>query len=336
MLNQSFLPFTIIMLMVIFTFARGCGSDDVNYQNVGVGMPQQTMAYLNGEKLDLSSELDPAQVPELVKESYLQAANLKKEGKELISFVIQDISKKVAAISSIDLNNDKTPDPILIVPEGNDEQMTFSIRIPDPEKVKTYPDDPNKWQDIAENQSIEVLSVTVYPRSEGDKLAKMDVEARPNQQVYENHHHHHYHSSFMHGYFTHYMISSLFFNPYGGWYGPGFYARSGYWGSGYYGNNYSNRTVNDTRTFRKSYNKSPSNTTAMKTGSGKTVNSSLSKQKSSSVSSFKSTAIKKRQTSLASKKATGFGSSKSKSSSSSWGRSPSRSSWGGGGSRGGK
>ena len=328
------------MLVVIFLFARGCGNEEINYQNVGVGVSPTTVAYLKGEKLDLSSELDPSQVPEIIKSSYLQGAQLKKEGKELVSFVIQDVSQKIAAISSVDLDQDNTPDPILIVPEGDNEQMTFSIRVPDPSLVKSYPNTSSEWQDIADKKSIEVISVTVYPRLKGDQVERMDLEARPNQQVYESHHHH-YHNSFMHTYFTMRMIDSLFFNPYfGGWYGPGFYGRVGYYGGSYYNKNYANRSVSQTRTTRKTYAKSPATTKTMTTNSGKTVNSSFSNQNSSSVKSFKSSAIKKRNSALAVKKASGFGSSKSSSynkssskSSSFWGRSPSRSSWGGGGSR---
>lgn len=335
MLDKLFLPFTMFMLVTIFLIAKGCGGNEMSYHHVGVGVSSSTIAYLQGEKLDLSSELDPSQIPEIVKMAYLESAELKKEGKDQLAFVIQRVSQKISDISSIDLDQNQIPDPILVVPEGDKEQMTFSIRVPDPQQVKTYPNDPNSWQNIAESKSIEVLSVSVIPRLKGEQVERMDVEARPNEQVYENHHHHHYHSSFMHNYFTFRLLESLFFNPfYGGWYGPGFYARTGYYSNGYYQDHYSNRSVQQTKVSRKSYARSPASTTPLTTNTGKTVSSKLSNQKSSSVSSFKSSAIQKRNSSLAARKATGFGkTSSSKSSSSFWGRSPSRSSWGGGGSR---
>jgi hypothetical protein len=315
----------------------GCGDDEYNYGNVGVGVSKRTVAFLNGDKLDLSSELDPAQIPEIIKNSYIEAAELKKKDKELIRYVIQDISSKIAGISSIDLNKDEIPDPILIVPEGDKESMTYSIRIPDPEKVKTYPDDADAWQKIAENQSIEVLSVTVFPKKGANENVSFDVEARANEQVYERHHSNYYHSSFAHSYFTYRMMGSMFFNPYyGGWYGPGFYGRMGYYRGGYYGSYYGGRNVGTTRTTRKTYNKSSASKSAMKNSSGKSVQSKMHSQKSSGVSNFKNSAIKKRNASSA-KKASGFGSSRSsgsKSSSYGFGRSKSRSSSSSRGSRG--
>lgn len=333
---MKLISFKLLTLFFTVLLLIGCGEEEkaIDYSNLGVGVSKRTVAYLKGEKLDLSSELDPSQVPEIVKESYLEAAQLNKKGKEIIKYVIQDVSQKVASISSIDLNKDDVPDPILIVPEGNEESMTYSIRIPDPDKVKNYPDDANAWQEIAEKRSIEVLSVTVFPRVGQNKDVSFDVEARPNKQVYESHHHHHYHSSFLSTYFTYRMMSSLFFNPwYGGWYGPGFYGGMGFYSPGYYGNNYGARNVSSTKTTRRTYKKSPASANAMKTNSGKAVKSSKHNQRSSSVSNYKNSAIKKRNNAVAARKASGFGGAKKKSSSSGWGRSLNRSSYSGGGSR---
>jgi uncharacterized membrane protein YgcG len=364
MLNKSFLPATVIGLIFLFLIARGCGSSEqerLSYRDVGVGVSQYSSATVNGVELDLSADLDPSQVPAIVESAYKDGARLKKEGKELLSFVIQDVSQKVSSISTIDLNENQVPDPILIVPEGDQERMTFSIRVPDPIQVPTYPDSADGWQQVAENKAVEVMAVTVFPRLVGGKLDRFDVEAKPNQQLYESSHHHHYHGSFSSGYFTGMMMSSLFFNPYRGWYGPGFYGNMGYYNSGYYNRNYGGRSVDSTRTTRTTYKKAATSSKPMTTASGKSVSSKLSGQKSSSVSQFKSSAIAKRDTSKV-KKASGFGSSKStassstkpksswgksssssssswgksSSSSSSWGRSSGRSSWGGGGSRGGK
>ena len=357
MLNKSFLPATIIGLVFLFLIARGCGTSDqqrLSYRDVGVGVGQYTTAQIDGVQLDLTADLDPAQVPEIIKSSYMDGAKLKKEGQELLSFVIQDASQKLASISTIDLDNNNVPDPILMVPEGDSERMTFSIRVPDPSLVKTYPTEPAEWQTIAEKKAIEVVAVTVFPRLVGGKLDRFDVEAKPSQQLYDTSHHRSYHSSFMTGYFTATMMNALFFNPYGGWYGPGFYGRMGYYSPGYYNNNYGGRTTQATRTTRTTYNKATPSATNMKTNSGKAVSSSLSNQKSSAVTSYKSSAIQSRDTSRV-KKASGFGASRpaassssssskssawgkssGSSSSSSWGRSSGRSSWGGGGSRGGK
>jgi len=348
MLNKGFLPVTIISLVFVFLIARGCGSSpSMRIDDVGVGVSNRTQASIDGAVLDLTSDLDPAQVPEMVKQSYLKGAQLKKEGKDLLGFVIQDLSNSLASVSTIDLNEDKSPDPIMVIPEGNEEQMTFSIRVPDPSKVKQYPDEAQAWQDIAEKQAIEVLSVTVFPRIEGGQLSKFDVEARPSRQLYESSHRNHYHGSFSGGFFTGMLVSNLFFNPYGGWYGPGFYGRMGYYNSGYYSSNYGGRNVDNVRRTRTSYSKSTPSSSGMKTSSGKSVNSSLSNQKSGAVSSYKSSAINKRDSSRV-KRASGFGGSKTASSksgwgssqkakpTSGWGRSSGRSSWGGGGSRFGK
>jgi hypothetical protein len=181
------------------------------------------------------------------------------------------------------------------------------------------------------------------------QLKRFDVEAKPNAQVYENHPHRSYASSFMSTYFTMRMMDMMFFNPYRGWYGPGFYGNMGYYGGGYYSNQYGNRTVSNVKQTRTTYSKAKPQSTTMKTNSGKSVSSSLANQKSNSVSKYKSSAINKRNSSVV-KKASGFGaktatsskpssswgSSRTSSSSSSWGRSSGRSSWGGGGSRGGK
>ena len=371
MLNKNFLPITIVGLVFLFLIGRGCDSpkqqlevSDVgkklDVSSVGVGVSQRTTAMLNGEKLDLTSELDPAQVPEIVKMAYLEGAKLEKKDKELLTYVIQEVSTKTAAISTIDLNEDNSPDPILVVPEGDSERMTFSIRIPDPAKVTTYPDAPDEWQNLAENRALEVLAVTVYPRLNNGQLEKFDVEATPNKQLYESNHGH-YHSSFMSGFFTAHLINTMFFNPYMGWYGPGFYGRMGYYSPGYYQSNYGGRDVQTTRTTRTTYNKATPAVSSMKTNSGQSVSSSLSSQKSASVDKYKATAIQKRETATA-QKATGFGAARpssatgssssvskpsgsssssswgrsSGSSSSSWGRSSGKSSSGGGGSRGGK
>jgi hypothetical protein len=356
MLNNNFLPITVIGIVFIILMARGCGGperiDSYNSDGVGFGVSSQSSARLGEVVLDLTQELDPAQVPEIIKSSYLEGAKNKLEGKELISFVIQDASQKISSISSIDLNEDDIPDPIFIAPEGDEERMTFSVRVPDPGLLKTvsdYPNSPDGWQDVAEKKAIEVLHVTVFPRILDGELKRFDVEAKPNAQVYENHSNHSYASSFMSTYFTMRMIDMMFFNPFGGWYGPGFYGNMGYYGNGYYNNNYGGRNVNNVKSTRTTYKKSSPRSTAMKTNSGKSANSSLSSQKSSSISKYKASAISKRNSSVV-KKASGFGgkasstaktssswgSSSQKASSSSWGRSSGRSSWGGGGSRGGK
>ena len=364
MLNKNFLPITIVGLVFLFLIGRGCDSPKekldvsdagkkLDVSSVGVGVSQRTTAVLDGEKLDLTADLDPAQVPEIVKLAYLEGAKLEKKDNELLTYVIKEVSNKTAGISTIDLNEDNSPDPILVVPEGDSERMTFSIRIPDPVKVTTYPDTPDEWQSIAENRAIEVLAVTVYPRLNNGQLERFDVEAKPNKQLYESSQSS-YQSSFMSTLFTAYMINRLFFNPYMGFYGPGFYGHMGY-------ANYGGRDVQSTRTTRTTYNKATPAATSMKTNSGQSVSSSLSSQKSDSVDKFKSTAIQKRETATA-QKASGFGGTRpssatsgsssvskpaasssssswgrsSGSSSSSWGRSSGKSSSGGGGSRGGK
>ena len=72
----------------------------------------------------------------------------------------------------MDLNGDGTTDPILVIPEGDNEHMTFSIRVPDPSQVKKYPklSDASAWEDIGANKSIELVAVTAFLQIASGKL----------------------------------------------------------------------------------------------------------------------------------------------------------------------
>ena len=101
MLNKGFLPVTIISLVFVFLIARGCGSSSaMRIDDIGVGVSNRTQASIDGQVLDLTADLDPSQAPEMVKQAYLKGAKLKKEGKELLAFVIQELSNSETCLQS--------------------------------------------------------------------------------------------------------------------------------------------------------------------------------------------------------------------------------------------
>jgi len=122
-----------------------------------------------GEINDLKGALDPRIIPDMVKGYYKDGVYKRLVGQKLVEYVMQELQRGVEEISMIDLDSDGNADQIYIVPSGNHEHLFLSIRVPDPLKVRTLPNDGSRtsikiMQDIAENKSIEVVLVKVTPK----------------------------------------------------------------------------------------------------------------------------------------------------------------------------
>ena len=281
--------------------------------NVGVGVSGIVNSY--GE-IDLHKDLDASKLPDVLKEAYKAGAKQKLKGVELQSFVVRHLSQSIRDISTVDLNGDGTTDPILVIPEGDSEQMTFSIRVPDPAQVKDYPklSDASAWQDIGTNKAIELVAITAMPQIESGKMKGMNFESRPNSHFYSNSEY--YRSSFTSNLLTYMIVRDLFFRPM--WFGPGYYG----WYGGYY-SPYSVRNVHRSRSSKVSkYSSGKSSFGRMKTNSGSIPKRSKNSQMLSKKSFSASKNVRKniggkgfgRTASSRSSSRSGFGRSKSRSS----------------------
>lgn len=268
--NVILLPFIALIL-----FLGGCCSERYSSSNVGVGM--SAMLDETGE-LDISKDLDASLLPDMVSQCYKEGLQQKKDKEELQKYVVRSLSQKIREISTVDLNGDGNADPILIIPEGDSEQITFSVRVPDPKEVQEYPSlsDATAWQDIAENKAIELVAVTAVPKIQGDKVKGMEMEARPSSAFYSSSQY--YRHSFSSDLFTYMLVRDLFFRPY--WFGPSYYG----WYGGFYrpysvGSIYNARTT----TVRK-YSSGSSSYSRIRTPTGnlpsRSTNSQLASQKS--------------------------------------------------------
>lgn len=260
---------TLLPFLFLALFLSGCCSARYSTDNVGVGVSGMLDEF--GE-LDLSKDLDASLLPDLISQCYKEGLEQNKSKDELQRYVVRSLSEKIREISTIDLNGDGNTDPVLVIPEGNEEQMTFSIRVPDPAAVKKYPpfSDTSAWQDIAENKAVEVVAVTAVPRTQGGKVKSMDIESRPSSAFYSSPQY--YHRSFTSDLLTYMVVRDLFFRPY--WYGPSYYG----WYGGYYrpyrvGNVYRSRTT----TVRK-YSSGTGSYSRMRTSSGKLPSRSKNSQ----------------------------------------------------------
>ncbi|PCJ18051.1 MAG: hypothetical protein COB02_06050 [Candidatus Cloacimonadota bacterium] len=306
-----------VISLVAFTlslfFLVGCGSDRYNSGNVGVGVSGILNEY--GE-VNLKEDLDASLLPSMLSECYKEAAQQKKKGNELQSAVVRSFSQKIREISTVDLNDDGTADPILVIPEGNDEQMTFSIRVPDPNTVKTYPpfSDAAKWEDIAKNKAVELVALTAVPEvNTSGQMSGMKMEARPSNAFYSDSHNyqHNYRSNLL----TYMIMRDMFFRP--SWYGRSYYG----WYGGYYRPYSLGHVRGSRRTTVTRYSSGKSTYGRLRTSSGKIP----SRSKSSKLASKKSFSSANNVRSKA--RSGGFGkSSRSGSKSSGFGRSSSRAS----------
>jgi len=260
---------------------------------------------MSSGEIDLSEMLDVSKLPALVQAAWEEGLATKKTKEELQKIVVQKISEKVQAISTVDLNADGNADPVLVIPDGDEEQMTYSFRVPDPKDVTEYPplSDSKAWQDISESKSVELASVSVIPRAINGKVEKMDVEARPSSGFYPNQPY--YTSSFTSNLLTYMIVRDMFFRPL--WFGPSYF--------GWYGSYYRPMSVSQVASTRTvtNYSSGSSSWNRAKTDSGKIPTASKGSELASQKSFSTAKDMRAKSTTSG-----GFGRSSS-SSSSSWG-----------------
>ena len=335
---RNFKPYLIFTFCLVSILAlSGCCGSRYNTDNVGVGVSGMVDEF--GE-LDLSKDLDAALLPDMISQCYQDGLKQGKKGDDLQRFVVRSLSEKIREISTIDLNGDGNTDPVLVIPEGDEEQMTFSIRVPDPSTVKTYPPftDAAAWQKIAEDKAVEVVAVTAVPQSQGSKVRSMEFESRPSSAFYSSSQY--YHRSYTSDLLGYMVVRDLFFRP--RWYGPSYYG----WYGGHYrpyrvGNVYRSRQTTSRRYSSGSGSYSRLRTTSGKLPGRSKNSQAVSKKSFSSAKNvrknLKSGGFGKRSSSKTSGSSKGFGrksSSRSGGSSSSR-KSSSRGSFSGSSSRGG-
>ncbi|MBF0433370.1 MAG: hypothetical protein HQK83_18985 [Fibrobacteria bacterium] len=254
---------------------------------VGVGQSQVSA------KIDLTDKLNPQILPDVLKGVLASIQiNEKPDSKKFQQKVVQRFSTAImndAGINyAVDLNEDGVVDPLMIKPESVDKEgVVYSLRVPDP---TNHPKDPGSgadWDNIADNESIELVEVAVS-FSEVDK--ELAISANPNHHVYENsrentHYTSHYsghHHSWMETYFQYRLFSMVLFGPYGWGFGP-FYG--GYYG-GYY-RPYGSAARMSRGAHSSRYAKSARTNTGLKTGSGKALRGSKSASRTSMPKSIK-------------------------------------------------
>lgn len=334
-IKSNFIFLGVVLLVVIAIFYAMFSSSKSDLPGAVGPSNNANGVSVKGGKIDLTGALDPSVIPGMVEGYYVAGARKKLEGQKLVEYVMQELQKGVEEISLVDLDKDGNADQIYVVPSGDEEHLTLSVRVPDPDKVATLPTDGseasvNLIQDIAENKCIEIVSVTVTPKLINNKIEGFNIQSEPNQHLYESsprYYHHYSPHSALYGYL---MVRTLF-GP------PLFWGRGYYYGyGGYYRGGYRPMAVSRvsrTRTSRMSSlsgNRAKSSSGGMKTSSGKTLSSRSASAKTApkSVSNYKSSTVKARASSSSRGKSSGFG--RSSSSSSGRGRSSS------GGSRSGK
>ncbi|PCJ63333.1 MAG: hypothetical protein COA79_00570 [Planctomycetota bacterium] len=313
-IKSNFIFLGVVLLIVVAIFYAMFSSSKSDLPGP-VGPSNNTNGVsIVGGKIDLKGALDPSVIPGMVEGFYKAGATKKLEGQKMVEFVMQELQKGIEEISMVDLDNDGNADQIYVVPSGDQEQLTLSIRVPDPEKVPTLPTDGseasvNSMQDIAENKSIEIVSVMVTPKMLNGKIEGFNIQSEPNRHLYESsprYYHHYSPHSALYGYL---MVRTLF--------GPPLFWRRGYYYGygGYYRGGYrpmATSRISRTRTSRMSSlnsNRAGSTKGGMKTASGRTVSSKSASSKAApkSVSKFKSSAVKARASSRSPGKSSGFG-----------------------------
>jgi len=250
-------------------FPSGCSREPTV---VGVGQAQVST------KIDLTDKLDPAILPDLLKEVLREMApGQKPDSTKFQQEVVQRLSQRIMDDPEVnyrvDLNEDGNLDPVLVVPETvKGEAAVYSIRVPDPEQNPQDPPSDADWHRIAENGlELVALSVTF------DQAAKtMVVDAEANEYVYEGQAYDHYRGeypvhehSWLETYVKWMIFRDILFGPYH-WYGPGWW---GGWYGGWYGGWHApvaTRTM--TRTVTR-YKPAPGRGAPMKTASGRSIRS---------------------------------------------------------------
>jgi hypothetical protein len=299
---------------ILVLMLGGCCSSRYDTSTVGVGY--SAVIDEMGE-LDLKDQLDASLLPDMLSQAYKEGLEAGKKKDELQRFVVRKLSQDIREISTVDLDGNGETDPVLVVPEGDDEQMTFSVRVPDPsvygQGKKSLPDikDAAAWQKLAENEAVELLALTAVPKIENGRVAEMEFESRPSGAFYsEPSYYHHRSSSGLNSLLTYMVVRDMFYRPM--WYGPSYY----HWYGGYYrpyyvSNVYSRRTSTVTR-----YKSGKTSYGRLKTSSGRMP----SRSKSSQLASKKSFTAAKDVRTTAKSRSGGFGRGTTARSSSSTGR----------------
>ena len=137
--------------------------------------------------IDLTENLDPKLIPAITSEALKETTQANVSDKNFLPTLVSKISNKIRDVSTIDLNEDGIADPVLVVPQtetSDSDYLVFSILVPDPSQVNTLPSgsENKEWRDIAENKSIEIMTVSVV-RSSGNEL---NMQSTPNPEVYHS------------------------------------------------------------------------------------------------------------------------------------------------------
>jgi len=346
----------IVLFLGLFAISMmtRCPKQSQNQESYAVGVGRAQV----DAKIDLTDQLNPAILPDVLRDVFASIeVKEKPDAKKFQQLVVQRFSQAVMDNPEVnyrvDMNEDGTIDPLMIVPESVEgEGAIYSLRVPDP---GSYPSDPQgnaDWDRIANDESIELVEVGVTFDEINKQVA---VSATPNGHVYENSGHDaHYtqnygyhHHSWIETYFQYRLFSMVLFGPYGWGFGP--------WYGGYYGGFYRPySTMARARTVTPGkYSNAPRSNQAMKTASGKTMKGTRAASRRSMPASIKqmksrrAMAVRQQrytgrrsggfgsggQRSMAQRRSGGFGSSGGRRSGG-FGRSRSRS-FGGGGMRGG-
>ncbi|MCZ6628900.1 MAG: hypothetical protein O7E56_11820 [SAR324 cluster bacterium] len=209
--------------VVVYVLTRGgdeqfAATSRIDYDRLAVsqGMTSEASA------LDLAKDLDIALLPDIGKQVIREAAQRGLQKQAFVEHVIQEVGNRVREISTIDLNNDGTVDPVLIKPEAveGEQYMLLSLRVPAP---KSYPlpaaSDTAAWKKV---ETLEVATMTVALNNK-----ELTVQAQGNQHVYPNSSGNHYvahdrSASFLQMYIGMRMMSWMFFPRYYGFWGPGY------------------------------------------------------------------------------------------------------------------
>ena len=252
-------------------------ADFSNMVGVGQAINSETAQKLN---IDLSEYLDPQIVPAIVEESLKTVAQSGAQEQAFMQGFINEVSTRLQSVSTIDLNADGIPDPLLVIPkqvaEGA-EHMTLSIRVPDFSEVKTLPEgtDQEAWKDIAENKSLEIMTASAV-KSKNNELT---VQAAANPQTYSSHppyysHHSSIGSMFMTAMMVNWMMTPRMY-PYGGYGMPP-------------------QTSNIQRNQTSNYSKASGTNTPAQSASGKSIASNqFSKIKPTAMNQVRSSEFKK-------------------------------------------
>jgi hypothetical protein len=245
---------------------------------VGVGRSAVT------SRLDLTAKLNPAILPDLVKEILREMApGQKPESDKFQQEFVRRLSQRIMDDPDInyrvDLNEDQNMDPILVVPESvKGEAAVYSIRVPDPEKHRRDPAANADWGKIAET-GIELCALSVTFDENAKKLV---VDAETNKYLYEDSQRHYRaeyparQNSFLETYMTFMIFRSVMFAPYM-WYSPMW---MGGWYGGYYGGWHGPVRSRPVARSSSRYRTASRATSPMRTASGANVRSSKASARS--------------------------------------------------------